>query len=77
MAANDDPGFFNVYPLDMTSPDETYTGVKEVVSRDATMIVDIRYYNIMGQESMTPFDGINIMVIRYKDGSFTSKKILK
>lgn len=77
MAANDDPGFFNVYPLDMTSPDETYTGVKEVASRDATTIVDIRYYNIMGQESMTPFDGINIMVIRYKDGSFISKKILK
>ena len=74
---SDDPGFFNVYPLDMTSPDETYTGVKEVASRDATTIVDIRYYNIMGQESMTPFDGINIMVIRYKDGSFISKKILK
>lgn len=71
------PEYYNVYPLDMTSPEETYTGVKEVVSRDATLIVDIRYYNIMGQESMTPFDGINIMVIRYKDGSFISKKILK
>ena len=71
------PQYYNVYPLDLTSPEETYTGVKEVVSRDATLIVDIRYYNIMGQESMTPFDGINIMVIRYKDGSFISKKILK
>ena len=71
------PEFYNVYPLDLTSPEETYTGVKEVASRDATTIVDIRYYNIMGQESKTPFDGINIMVIRYKDGSFISKKILK
>ena len=71
------PEFYNVYPLDMTSPGETYTGVREVVSRDATKIVDIRYYNIMGQESTTPFDGINIMVVRYKDGSMTSTKILK
>ena len=71
------PEFYNVYPLDLTSPEETYTGVREVVPRDATAIVDIHYYNIMGQESMTPFDGINIMVIRYKDGSFISKKILK
>ena len=31
----------------------------------------------MGQESETPFDGINIMVIRYKDGSFWSSKIMK
>ena len=44
---------------------------------DAVTIVDIRYYNIMGQESMTPFDGINIMVVRYKDGSFKSMKVLK
>ena len=77
VASTIDPQYYNVYPLDMTSPEETYTGVKEVVSREATTIVDIRYYNIMGQESMTPFDGINIMVIRYKDGSFISKKILK
>jgi hypothetical protein len=77
MAADDNPEFFNVYPLDMKSPDDTVTGVKEVQSRDAVSIVDIRYYNIMGQESTTPFDGINIMVVRYKDGSMISKKILK
>ena len=71
------PEFYNVYPLDLTSPEETYTEVKEVLPRDATTIVDIRYYNIMGQESKTPFDGINIMVVRYKDGSMISKKVLK
>lgn len=76
-SVSDDPEYFNVYPLDMTSPDDTVTGVKEVQSRDAVSIVDIRYYNIMGQESTTPFDGINIMVVRYKDGSMISKKILK
>ena len=37
----------------------------------------IRYYNVMGQESKTPFDGINIEVIRYKDGSMTSRKIYR
>ncbi len=71
------PQYYDVYPLDLIRTDNTYTGVKEVQQHDAVTIQDIRYYNIMGQESMTPFDGINIMVIRYKDGSMISRKILK
>ena len=66
-----------VLPLDMDSHEHTYTSVKTIYSRDASEITSIRYYNVMGQESETPFDGINIMVIRYKDGSFWSSKIMK
>ena len=47
------------------------------MSREASQIESIRYYNVMGQESRTPFDGINIEVIRYKDGSSISRKILR
>ena len=61
----------------MDSHEHTYTSVKTIYSRDASEITSIRYYNVMGQESETPFDGINIMVIRYKDGSFWSSKIMK
>ena len=71
------PEYYLVYPLDMMSRDDNFTHVKEVKSQDATLIKSITYYNLMGQESKTPFEGINIEVIRYQDGSMISRKILK
>ena len=71
------PEFYTVYPLDLMSPGDAFTAVSEVKSQESTEIDSIRYYNIMGQESDVPFDGINIRVIRYKDGSMISKKILR
>lgn len=71
------PEFYTVYPLDLMSPVDAFTAVSEVKSQESTEIDSIRYYNIMGQESDVPFDGINIRVIRYKDGSMISKKILR
>ena len=76
-AAGDQPEFYMVYPLDLMSRSDAFTAVREVRAQDATMIESIRYYNIMGQESQTPFEGINIEVIRYKDGSMISRKILR
>jgi hypothetical protein len=40
------------------------------------MIEHVRYYNILGQASDKPFDGINIEVTTYSDGHTTSKKLL-
>jgi hypothetical protein len=51
------------------------TTVSEVKT-DRT-VVAVRYYNIMGVESSKPFDGINIVVTTYSDGSRTSKKVLR
>ena len=72
-------GYYEVYPLDMDSHDGTVTGSPVVwaVNPESREIVSVRYFNIMGQESKTPFDGINIVVTRYDDGSVTSHKILR
>lgn len=40
-------------------------------------VVGVKYYNTLGIESSTPFDGVNIVVTRYSDGSTTTTKILK
>ena len=75
---------FIVFPLKGSS-NESYgddlgdvTAVKEVkyvpTSKD---IVSVRYYNMMGIGSDQPFDGMNIVVTTYNDGSRTSKKILR
>ena len=77
-AREDDPwSYYSVYPLDLDPTNSTTTGLNEVNAPASTTIDSIRYYNVMGQENKTPFDGINIMVIRYKDGSMISKKILR
>ena len=51
------------------------TTVKEVAS--ARTVTAVRYYNLMGVESDKPFDGLNIIVTFYSDGSRTSKKVLR
>ena len=41
-------------------------------------VVDIKYYNLLGIESATPFNGVNIVVTTYDNGNCTtSKKLYK
>ena len=75
---DDEDGGYLVYPLDLMSRLSAVTEIQEVVVDSGDCAVDsVRYYNMMGQESRVPFEGINIVVTRYKDGSMTSKKILR
>ena len=75
---------FIVFPLKGSSGDSdgdgvgNVTAVKEIkyVHTDKD-IVNVRYYDITGRASETPFDGINIVVTTYNDGSRTSKKIMR
>jgi hypothetical protein len=48
-----------------------------VENLNARQVVGVKYYNVAGIESSTPFDGVNIVVTRYSDGSTTTTKILK
>ncbi len=68
---------YRILPLDMDSYETTTTGVRTIMSSEASEIVGISYFNTLGQESSEPFDGVNIRVIRYKDGSIRSMKIMK
>ena len=52
------------------------TTVKEVVTTSRT-VVGTKYYNLMGMESDKPFEGLNIVVTFYSDGSRSSRKILR
>ena len=40
-------------------------------------IAAVRYINVAGQESDAPFDGMNIVVTTYVDGTTTTSKVLK
>ena len=65
---------YELYPLDMTD-DPIPTAVREVIA--PKMVIGVSYFNLMGQESSQPFEGINIVVTRYSDGSTSAVKVLR
>jgi hypothetical protein len=40
-------------------------------------VVDVKYVNPQGLQSDRPFDGVNIIVTRYNDGSVTTSKVVR
>lgn len=52
------------------------TGIDEVFDRPYSEIASIEYYNASGMMSKQPFNGFNIMVVRYTDGKTATKKIM-
>lgn len=71
----DEPTYI-VYPLNSgTTSHENVTNVDETLVTKT--VVSVHYYNMMGMESRTPFDGINVVVTRYSDGSTSTLKVIK
>ena len=70
---NDNSEMYMVFPLDLLGHGSTVTGVEEMsVARE---VESIGFYNVMGQESSRPFEGINIVVTRYTDGTTQVSKV--
>lgn len=65
---------FVVYPLDLDT-NKVATGVNDVNS--AKEVKGVSYFNMMGVESAQPFDGVNIMVTTYTDGTQSATKVLR
>ena len=74
---------FIIFPIDASPTTSNGDGlgnvtvVDEVVAPASAQVVSVRYYNMMGIEGSKPFDGINIVVTTYSDGTRSSKKILR
>ena len=58
----------------VTVPVGVITGIDNVSSK---AVASVKYYNMMGIESDVPFEGVNIEVITFTDGSRSSRKIMK
>lgn len=65
---------FVVYPLDLDDK-KVATGVNDVNSTKE--VKGVSYFNMMGVESAQPFDGVNIMVTTYTDGTQSAAKVLR
>ncbi|MBO4814408.1 MAG: hypothetical protein J5523_05560 [Muribaculaceae bacterium] len=69
----------NLFPFEVEwkatisdNPSQVVTGV-EVVQKTKE-VAGVKYYNLTGIESDRPFEGVNIVVTRYTDGSVVSDK---
>ena len=50
------------------------TAVTDVAGKT---VAGVKYYNLAGMASDKPFDGVNIIVTTYTDGSRSSAKVLR
>jgi hypothetical protein len=58
----------------MTVAEPENTGVSEISNADIT---GVKYYNLAGVEGAKPFDGVNVVVTTYTDGTNATTKVIK
>jgi hypothetical protein len=63
-----------VMPFDLNDQ-SVATAISDVMGNKT--VSSVKYYNITGIESDKPFNGVNIVVTRYTDGSFSTTKVLR
>ena len=74
---------------DLSSPNYYITKVSHTIVQDPTIstgvedvdaektVAGVTYYNLLGVSSDRPFEGVNVVVTTYTDGTKSSKKIVK
>ncbi|MBR3101073.1 MAG: hypothetical protein IKH19_04885, partial [Muribaculaceae bacterium] len=60
--------------LTLTVVQNSITAVEDI---NVNNIASVKYVNLAGQVSATPFDGVNIQVTTMKDGSKKAVKVVK
>ena len=56
---------------------EIITGVTDVKMEANREVMSVSYVNTVGQVSSTPWQGVNVVVVRYTDGSTSTSKVIK
>jgi hypothetical protein len=74
LRAGGDDGLYG-FAESSTNGEGIVTGIIELITE--RQVVGVTYVNALGQQSDKPFDGVNIVVTRYSDGSITTSKVLK
>lgn len=63
--------------IEVEYTNEIPTGINELMAGTTGEVKQVRYYNVAGVESATPFDGLNIVVSHMADGSQKVTKIVR
>ena len=68
-------GTSNTQEVTLVTINMGQTGINSMIA-DNDEIDSVTYVNMQGMQSKEPFEGINIMVVRYKSGAVKSSKVL-
>ena len=68
------PAYFAYDDVAVRFPSETPTAVDDVTAKT---VARVQYVSLQGQVSDRPFDGVNVKVTTYTDGTQTTSKIAK
>ena len=71
----DDPLSLAIAPMLSFTEPTLPSGIDQPVADK--LAISHTYYNLAGMSSSKPFDGVNIVVTRYSDGSFSTAKVLR
>lgn len=75
MTGKEGPGAWKNYILYPVAVNTNLpTGVTDVYAKT---VAGVKYVNVAGMESNTPFDGVNIVVTTYTDGTQSAVKVIK
>lgn len=75
MTGKEGPGAWKNYILYPVAVNTNLpTGVTDVYAKT---VAGVKYVNVAGMESNTPFDGVNIKVTTYTDGTHSAVKVIK
>lgn len=69
-------GDFVVYPLDLDEGQNPTTSINDINAGNG-VVKSVKYVNVAGMVSDTPFQGVNIVVTEYTDGTRTTTKMLR
>ncbi len=67
---------YMVYPTDLDPDNNPSTAINKVETGNG-VVKSVKYVNVAGMVSDTPFQGVNIVVTEYTDGTRTATKMLK
>lgn len=65
------------YVLQYDPTDEGAIVIPTAIETVSKEVKSVRYYNTLGIESTTPFEGVNIIVTTFIDGSHATTKVIK
>lgn len=69
-------GDFVVYPLDLDEGQNPSTSINNINTGNG-VVKSVKYVNVAGMVSDTPFQGVNIVVTEYTDGTRTTSKMIR
>ena len=67
--------FDNIYTDINVEVRKDFTAIEEIDANKA--VASVVYYNLAGQQSEQPLDGVNIVVTTYTDGTRSTAKVIK